>query len=103
MLEKMGYIVSIAKNGRDDIEIYRKIPEKVDLVILDIIMPGMGGGETYNRLKEINPDIKVLLTSGHSINGQATEILERGCNGFIQKPFNIKDLSLNIRGILDKK
>ena len=99
----MGYIVSIAKNGREAIEIYRKSPEKVDLVILDIIMPGMGGGETYNRLKEINPDIKVLLTSGNSINGQANEILERGCNGFIQKPFNMEDLSRNMRGILDKK
>lgn len=103
MLEKMGYIVSIAKNGREAIEIYKKSPEKIDLLILDIIMPAMDGGKTYNRLKEINPDIKVLLTSGHSINGQATEILERGCDGFIQKPFNIKDLSLNIRGILDKK
>lgn len=103
VLEKMGYIVSIAKNGREAIEIYRKSPEKVDLVILDIIMPGMGGGETYNRLKEINPDIKVLLTSGNSINGQANEILERGCNGFIQKPFNMEDLSRNMRGILDKK
>ena len=73
------------------------------MVILDMIMPDMGGGQTYDRLKEINPDIKVLLSSGYSINGQATEILERGCDGFIQKPFNIMDLSQKIREIFDKK
>ena len=65
-------------------------------------MPDMGGGKTYDRMKEINPDIKVLLSSGYSINGQATEILEKGCNGFIQKPFNMKRLSKTIREILDK-
>jgi DNA-binding NtrC family response regulator len=63
----------------------------------------MGGGETYDRMKEINPGIKVLLSSGYSINGQATEILKRGCDGFIQKPFNMKQLSRAIREILDKK
>ncbi len=73
------------------------------MVILDMIMPGMGGGETYDRLKEINPDIKALLSSGYSINGQATEILERGCDGFIQKPFTMKDLSRKLREILDRK
>ena len=59
-----------------------------------IIMPDMGGRETYDKLKEINPNIKVLLSSGYSINGKANEIMERGCNGFIQKPFNMKNLSL---------
>jgi CheY-like chemotaxis protein len=63
-------------------------------------MPDILGGETYDRLKEINPDVKVLLSSGYSLNGQATEIMERGCNGFIQKPINIKDLSIKIRDLL---
>ena len=72
------------------------------LVILNMIMPDLGGGETYDNLNEINPDIKVLLSSGYSINGQANEILNRGCNGFIQKPFNMVDLSQKIRKILDK-
>jgi len=72
------------------------------MVILDMIMPGMNGGEVYAKLKEINPDIKVLLSSGYSLNEQATEILERGCNGFIQKPFNMTDISEKIREILDK-
>jgi len=68
-----------------------------------MIMPDMGGGETYDRMKEINPDIKVLLSSGYSIDGEATEILERGCDGFIQKPFDMQELSRRIRKILDKK
>ena len=67
-----------------------------------MIMPDANGGETYDRLKEINPEIKVLLSSGYSIVGQATEILNRGCNGFIQKPINMKDLSQKLRDILDK-
>jgi len=71
-----------------------------DLVILDMIMPSMGGGETYDRMKELSPSIKVLLSSGYSINGQAKEILNRGCDGFIQKPFTIKELSNAIRGVL---
>jgi len=76
------------------------IPCAIDLVILDMIMPGMGGGETYDRMKEIHPTIKVLLSSGYSINGQATEILKRGCDGFIQKPFTMKELSKAIRGVV---
>ncbi len=75
--------------------------DKISLIILDMIMPEMGGGETYDILKGINKDIKVILSSGYSIEGQATEILNRGCNGFIQKPFNIKDLSQSIRRALD--
>jgi len=66
-------------------------------------MPGIGGGEAYDRMKEINPDIKFLLSSGYSINGKATEILNSGCNGFIHKPFNMKQLAEKIREILDKK
>jgi PAS domain S-box-containing protein len=103
VLELLGYGVLPAKGGEEAVEVYEKNQDKIDMVILDMIMPDMGGGQTYDRLKEINPDIKVLLSSGYSINGQATEILERGCDGFIQKPFNIMDLSQKIREIFDKK
>ncbi|MFH1674504.1 MAG: response regulator [Pseudomonadota bacterium] len=89
--------------GREAVEIYEASKDKIDLVILDMIMPDMGGGETYDGMKEINSDVKVLLSSGYSIEGEATEILERGCDGFLQKPFNIKDLSAKIRELLDKE
>jgi CheY-like chemotaxis protein len=92
-----------AKGGRKAIEILKDRKGAIDMVILDMIMPDMGGGETYDRLKEINPQIKVLLSSGYSIDGQAQEIMERGCNGFIQKPFDVKQLSAKMRKILGKK
>ncbi len=100
MLEKLGYKVITAKSGKEAVDIYKKNKAEIDMVILDMIMHGMGGKETYDQLKEINPDIKVLLSSGYSINGQAIEILDRGCNGFIQKPFDIRNISLKINEIL---
>jgi DNA-binding NtrC family response regulator len=66
-------------------------------------MPKISGGEVYDKLKEINPQVKVLLSSGYSVDGQATEILKRGCNGFIQKPFNMGELSTKVNEILDSK
>jgi CheY-like chemotaxis protein len=101
MIEHLGYTVLEAKGGRNAIEIYGANKDRIDLVILDMIMPDIGGGETYDRMKEINPSVKVLLSSGYSINGQAKEILGRGCDGFIQKPFKMKELSEKIREILD--
>ena len=103
LFEYLGYKVLIAGSGKEAVEIYEENKERIDIVILDMIMPDMSGGDTYDRLKEINPRVKVLLSSGYGIDGQATEILDRGCNGFIQKPFKMKDLSQKLREILDKK
>ena len=103
LLEQLGYKVLTAGSGKEAIEIYEENKERIDIVILDMVMPNMSGGDTYDSLKEINPKVKVLLSSGYSINGQATEILDRGCNGFVQKPFKIKELSEKLRGILDEK
>ena len=97
----MGYEALTAQSGNKAIDVYRKNRERINLVILDMIIPGMNGGETYDRLKKLNPDIQVLLSSGYSINGDAAKILDRGCSGFIQKPFSIKQLSQKIREILD--
>jgi two-component system cell cycle sensor histidine kinase/response regulator CckA len=101
ILETLGYDVLVAGNGKEAIEIYENHREKIDLIILDIVMPGMGGAETCARLQEINPDIRVLLSSGYSVDDQAIELLKRGCNGFIRKPFTIEKLSHKIREILD--
>ena len=100
LIDKMGYTAFHASNGEEAIEVYKANMDKIDIVILDLIMPGLGGGDTFDRLKEINPDIKVLLSSGYSIDGLAQEILDRGCNGFIQKPFRVKELSDKLMGIL---
>jgi len=100
-LRKLGYNVQAASSGSEAIKIYDKNKDGIDLVILDMVMPGMGGEETFDRLRQKNPDVKVLLSSGYSINGKAAEILKRGCNDFIQKPFKLIDLSHKIRSILD--
>ncbi len=103
LFEGLGYKVLTAGSGREAIETYEKNKERIDMVLLDMVMPDMGGDETYDKLKKINPDIKVLLASGYSMNGQATEIMDRGCSGFIQKPFKMRELSQKLREILDGK
>ena len=103
LLENLGYMVLIARSGREAGEICVKNNDEIDMVILDLIMPGMGGSETFDAFKEVNSDIKVLLSSGYSIDSQASEILKRGCSGFIQKPFNATELSQKLREILDEK
>jgi len=97
-----GYRVLLARGGEEAIEVYKKNQNDIDLVVLDMIMPGMNGGKVFNRLREINPGVKVILSSGYSIDGEASQIMARGCNGFIQKPFGIKELSQKIREVLDK-
>ncbi len=103
LLETLGYTVLPAMSGKEAIEIYKKNKDEIDMVLLDMIMPEMGGSETYDRLKKINPDIKVLLSSGYSIDGLAKAILAKGCDGFIQKPFSMVDLSIKLREILDRE
>ncbi|MBR9985482.1 MAG: PAS domain S-box protein [Desulfosarcina sp.] len=100
MLEKMGYTVIKACCGNDAVRVFNNIPKQIDLVILDLIMPDIGGGEVFDRLRAIRPDIKVLLASGYSM-GDAAAIIARGCNGFIQKPFGMEKLSHAIREVID--
>ena len=100
LLEKLGYTVIKAQGGEEAIQKYQENMQKIDMIILDIVMPDVGGNEVYEKIKTIDPEVKILLSSGYSINGQAREILNKGCNGFIQKPFNLKDLSKKIREVL---
>jgi signal transduction histidine kinase/CheY-like chemotaxis protein len=102
LLEAMGYRVLTASGGKEAVEVYRKNRDAIDMVLLDMIMPAIGGGEVFDIIKEINPEIKVLLSSGYSTDGRANEILSRGCDGFIQKPFGASELSIKIKEILGK-
>ena len=101
MLEKLGFSVLTATSGKEALDIYRINKDKIGLVVLDMIMPGMGAGDTYDGLQAIDPAIKVLLSSGYGIDQQISEILQRGCKGFIQKPFNMQMLSEKIGEILE--
>jgi two-component system, cell cycle sensor histidine kinase and response regulator CckA len=97
ILQTLGYRVLAARNGHEAIEMFREHKAEIDIVILDMIMPGISGAETYDRIKAMDNNVKVILSSGYSLNGDAAQILKRGCNGFIQKPFDIMTLSKIIR------
>jgi two-component system cell cycle sensor histidine kinase/response regulator CckA len=103
ILASLGYMPLLARSGKEAIDVYQRNRDRIVMVILDMIMPGMGGGETYDRLKKIDSEIRVLLSSGYSLDGQASEIIDRGCNGFIQKPFNVIQLSRKIKEVLGKE
>ena len=103
MLERLGYQVMVSRGGQEAVKVISDMGNEIDLVILDMIMPGMDGSTTFNRIREIQPDMPVLLSSGYAINGHADKIMSRGCNGFIQKPYNISDLSNKVRNVLDGK
>jgi len=100
MLERLGYTVVMAASGHEALTLYRGDPGRFRLVILDMIMPETGGGEVFDELKRINPEVRVLLASGYSMQGQARTIMNRGCTGFIQKPFTMDDLSLKLQAAL---
>jgi signal transduction histidine kinase/FixJ family two-component response regulator len=103
MIKGLGYEVMTAAGGKQGLEIYEQNRDKIDLVILDMIMPDFSGKETFDILQRINPSVRVLLSSGYSLEGQANEIMEKGCKAFIQKPFTMSELSNKIRGILDDR
>jgi nitrogen-specific signal transduction histidine kinase/CheY-like chemotaxis protein len=101
LIKKLGYRVTTAKSGSEAVEILKRIGLEIDLVILDMIMPKMDGGKTFDQLRLICPEIPVILSSGYAINGQAESIMKKGCNGFIQKPFSVPVLSQKIKQVLD--
>lgn len=103
ILKTLGYQVLQAHGGSEAVDVYSREYHRIDIVILDMIMPDMGGEEVYKQLKTINPKVKVLLSSGFSADGRAEKILQKGCNGFIQKPFSIEELSVKIRSILNQE
>ncbi len=102
MLENLGYHVITSQGGQEALKTVTDKGNEIDLVILDMIMPGMDGSKTFDRIREIQPDMPVILSSGYSLNGQAEQIMRRGCNGFIQKPFTSSELSQTVRKVLNK-
>jgi len=103
MIRRLGYTVFTARSGQEAIESYTAHADRISAVILDMIMPEMGGGEVFDQLKRINPRVKVLLASGYSLQGQAREIMKRGCDGFLQKPFTLEDISVRLRSLIGRR
>ena len=100
MLLLLGYAVITAETATKPWPFSRNRPGSIKLVILDMIMPGPGVEDTIRRLREIDPTVRVLLSSGYSQNGEIARNLMRHCNGFIQKPFRLTSLSTKIRSLL---
>ncbi len=101
MLRIMGYNVLTARGGKEGLKIYKSYREKIDLVILDMVMPDMNGEEVYSRLKDINQNVKVLIASGYSPEGLPKELNIREGVNFIQKPFDLRHLFKATRKMLD--
>jgi PAS domain S-box-containing protein len=102
LLTDAGYKVLTATNGESGLELYRKEQEKIDLVILDLVIPGMGGKKCYEEILKINPKARILIVSGYSANGPGKEAMEAGAKGFVGKPFDVSHLLETIREILDE-
>jgi CheY-like chemotaxis protein len=103
ILNTLGYEVLIAKSGPEAVHLYWRQADRIDLVILDMVMADMGGEDTFDLLKAVRPDVRVILFSGYSVTGQVQQLMERGCRGFIAKPFRIADLAKKVRTVLDEE
>jgi two-component system cell cycle sensor histidine kinase/response regulator CckA len=101
MLETLGYEVVVASSGMEAIKIMDKDEDKIDLVILDMVMPGMNGAETYDVIRRIRPDIRVLVSSGYSREEELKKMIEKGCDGFMLKPFDVAMLSEKLRSVFN--
>ncbi|MBT8356886.1 MAG: response regulator [Deltaproteobacteria bacterium] len=102
ILSKFGYRVYTAPDAESALKIYQEMKNSISLIILDLIMPGMGGRRCLEELMKMNPSLKVIIASGFSVNGPAKEILQSGAKGFIDKPYDVKQMLNMVREVLDE-
>jgi PAS domain S-box-containing protein len=102
LLGDVGYEVLTAIDGESALQIYRKEQERIDLIILDLVIPGMGGKKCYEEILKINPQAKIIIVSGYSVNGPGKEAIEAGAKGFVGKPFDVSHMLKTVRDILDQ-
>jgi len=100
MLRRIGYNTLQASNSAEACQLYRNEKDHIDLVVLDMILPDENGATTYKVLKRINPDIKVLISTGYGTDENVQQILNDGQNGLIQKPFKFKEFTTKLETIL---
>ena len=101
ILVRAGYRVTTASNGKEALELYKKEVDRISLVILDLVMPEMSGGQCVEKLVRMDPNARVLIASGSSHDSPATEGLEQLAKGFVWKPYNIRQLLHAVRRALD--
>jgi CheY-like chemotaxis protein len=100
MIQRLGYAVLEARDGQEAVEVYQNNRNAVDLVILDMKMPH-NGGLTFENLKKMDDDVKIIITSGYTEDYRVRELIKHGCEGFIEKPFNMTLLSKKILNALN--
>ena len=100
-LQKLGYSVLLAQDGEDAVEIYRNNPGEIDLVLLDMVMPRLDGPEAFRRIREIDPQARILLSSGFVSEEDVHELLQQGACGFLPKPHRLPVVCRAIREALD--
>ena len=101
IIKGIGYKVITASGGKEGLDVYKAKKDEINAVMLDMVMPEMGGEKTFQALKQIDPEVKVLLASGYTAIDKAARILDQGVAGYIQKPFGVKALSRKLREVLD--
>ena len=101
-LQRLGYSVLLAENGLDAVEIYRENPREIDLVLLDMIMPKAGGHQTFFQIRAIDPEAKILLSSGFVSENEVQDLLSQGACGFLPKPHRLPVVAKAIREVLDR-
>ena len=100
MLERYGYSVVVAENGKEAVELYRVLADKIDLVLLDMTMPLMGGEEAFRQMKMIRGDVRVILSSGYNEVEAVRRFTGKGLAGFLQKPYSATTLAEKVRAVL---
>jgi CheY-like chemotaxis protein len=93
MLRSLGYRVITAAGGSEALDRFQTHREEIDLVVLDMVMPGMNGAQVFDRLQALDPEVVVVLATGYSIDGKMADLLTRGCRGVLQKPYTLAQLS----------
>jgi CheY-like chemotaxis protein len=102
-LEGVGYRVITAASGEEALAIFQARSAEIDLVVMDLGMPGMGGHKCLQAILDLDPHAKVVIASGYSANGQVRQSLESGAAGYVAKPYRRRDLLTTIRDVLDRK
>jgi len=101
MLTGLGYTVATANDGRQGVDTYRSRQGSIDLVLLDINMPVMGGKEAFELLRSINPNVRIIIVTGYGHEAVDISAFPSEVNGFIQKPFQVETLAATVRTVLD--
>ena len=100
MLENLGYKVKAVTDGMQAIDVLKSRDFKIDLVLLDMVMPQINGQQTFEKIREVDPDMKILICSGYTKEEKIQKMVEKGCDEYILKPFDVVELSEKLNNVL---